>query len=524
VTRIDGDAGAEGSRAATRVDPDIRPIVGAVEGSRAWLRDAHAVRRLWERDHTLWQDDPTEVTDRLGWLDLPEDARGRLAELEDVARGAADAGCTHALVLGMGGSSLFPLVLAETFAGSRLELRVLDSVDPAAIRAAERSLPLDRTFVVASSKSGTTVETRTLLAHTWEVIGDGGRFAVVTDPGTPLEELAEELGFAAAVQAPSDVGGRYSALTPFGLLPAALLGVDLGALLDRAAGMADACRSQDPRENPGAELAAIIGGAARSGRDKLTLVLPDRISTFGAWVEQLVAESTGKEGVGVLPVVGEPVGPPEAYGTDRLFVAYGDVPGLDELAGAGHPVVRIPLDGDPLALGAEVVRWEVTTALLGALLGINPFDQPDVEAAKRAAKELLAGGVPEGERGRFGDLVTTLRPGDYLAILAYVPPDAPVVDELERVRAGLRDRYRVAVTLGVGPRYLHSTGQLHKGGPDTGVFAMVIGEDEEDLPIPGEDHGFATLKRAQAAGDLHALREAGRRAELVELDDLSSRR
>lgn len=512
----------ERGTAGTWEDAHLDPIASAFEDARARLGDDDAVDRMWSRDHTLWQEDPREVADRLGWLDLPATAAEGIGELEVFARGCVEDGLTHALLLGMGGSSLFPLVLAETSRGDRLELVVLDSVDPAAIRRTVNALPLDRTLVIASSKSGTTAETRSLLAYLWDRSGVPERFTVVTDPGTPLEELARERGFRAIFTAPEDVGGRYSALTPFGLLPATLAGTDLPGLLASAQTMAERCRATDDT-NPGAALATVMAAATGAGRDKLTLVLPEPIAALGAWVEQLVAESTGKQGVGVLPVVGEPVGPPEVYGHDRLFVAYGEPDGLQALAAEGQPVLWLAT-GDVNDLGAEVVRWEAATALTGALLGINPFDQPDVEAAKRAAREALTTGAPRPEIEALGPLLDAVRPGGYLALLAYVDPDSPVIDELETVRVGLRDRLRVPVTLGIGPRYLHSTGQLHKGGPDGGVFALLFDDGDEDLPVPGEEHTFATLERAQAAGDLTALREAGRIAARVSLDELIAER
>jgi hypothetical protein len=274
------------------------------------------------------------------------------------------------------------------------------------------------------------------------------------------------------------------------------------------------------QDNPGLQLAAALAGAARAGRDKLTLVIEARFATFGAWIEQLIAESTGKQGSGIVPVVGEPVGDPEVYGDDRLFVGIGvEASLLEPLADAGHPVVTLPLD-EPVDLGSQVLRWEIATALAGAALGINPFDQPDVEAAKDAARDALDTGVQPVEPQPARELLDTVESGDYLVIQAYVDPDSPLVNELQEVRVALRDRFRVATTLGVGPRYLHSTGQLHKGGPDSCVVLQVVGDGGEDLPIPGEEHGFAALEAAQAAGDLRALRDRGRRAGRVTLDDL----
>jgi transaldolase/glucose-6-phosphate isomerase len=489
----------------------------------AELRDRKAIHRLADRDHTLWQQDPTEVADRLGWLSLPGEAAEVAEDLAGFAAEVAEAGFTHALVLGMGGSSLFPMVVAGDLAPADggLTLSVLDSIDPAAVRRTERELPLERTLVIASSKSGTTAETRALLDHFWERIGDPRQFAVITDPGTPLADVARERGMRRRFEARPDVGGRYAALSHYGLVPAALAGVDVAELAHRAGRMDVACADCVPEDaNPALALASILAGAARAGRDKLTLVTGDEAATFGWWLKQLIAESTGKQGTGILPVVDEPLGAPEAYGDDRLFVSIGgDAPRLADLAAAGHPTLRVAV-GDPLDLGTEVLRWEMAVALVGAALGVNPFDQPDVEAAKAAARAALAGETADVDVEPLEPLLAQTQPDDYVAIQAYMDPADPRVEELQRARAVLRDRLRVATTLGVGPRYLHSTGQLHKGGPNTGVFLQVVAEDTENPPIPGEQFGFADLKRAQAAGDLQALRAAGRRAARVDLDEL----
>ena len=487
------------------------------------LVGCEAVERLWRGDHTLWQDDPTEVADRLGWLHSPERMEEGVDGLRAFTERALDDGFTHALVLGMGGSSLFPLVAANALPRSHrgLELTVLDSIDPGALRRTERELPLESTLVVASSKSGTTAETRSLLEWWWARGNDPERFAVVTDPGTPLATLARDRGFRAVFEAQADIGGRYSALSHYGLVPAALAGVDVAELLRRAGRMAAAsavCVS--PERNPALELAAVLAGAARAGRDKLTLIADDPVADFGLWVEQLLAESTGKHRRGIVPIVGEPLGAPEVYGDDRLFIALGGDPArFDALAAAGQPVLTLPID-DPLDLGAEVLRWEIATGLAGAALGLNPFDQPDVEAAKDAARAALRTGVVEPAPEPLGDVLAQLGPRAHLALQAYVDPLDPVVAALQRARIALRDRYRVATSLGIGPRYLHASGQLHKGGPERILVAQVVGDDDEDPPIPGERFGFATLKRAQAAGDVAALRSGGRHAARVDIDDL----
>jgi len=495
-------------------------VAGEAANALAQLEKDDAVARMWQGDHTLWQDDPTEVADRLGWLHSPAEMADRVEELDAFAAEATNDGLRHAVILGMGGSSLFPEVLAKTFAESRLGLHVLDTTDPAAVLRISEELLLDRTLLIPASKSGTTIETTSALSHFWGRVDDGRRFAAITDAGTPLADLAHERGFRALFENRADIGGRYSALSFFGIVPAALMGAIPAGLLSSAHQMLDGCGAGVPAAaNPGARLAAVLAGAARSGRDKLTVLMPPTVSSFGSWLEQLVAESTGKHGTGLLPVVDEPVGPPDVYGKDRVFVSYGTGGELDALASAGHPVVVLPVP-EPTALGGEVVRWEIATALLGALLGINPFDQPDVAAAKDATARVLREGLPELPTQPVEVLTGQLRAGDYLALQAYVDPGSPLVDELERVRIVLRDRHRVATTLGLGPRYLHSTGQMHKGGPATGVFLQVVGDDPVDADIPGQSYGFARLKQAQAAGDLEALQSRGLRAGRVELADL----
>ena len=518
--RVKADAMRSNARPGLR---RLGPITHEVEAALADLTGRDAVRRLWRRDHTLWQEDPTEVADRLGWLLVPGEMEAEVERLRRFTRDARADGLTHALILGMGGSSLFPLVIARTFPASDggLELHVLDSDDPTAIRRVERDLPLERTLVVASSKSGTTAETRSLLEYFWNVLRRPEHFAVITDPGTPLARLGRERRFRAVFRARADIGGRYAALSHFGLVPAALAGVDVAELLHRAGRMAAASADCVPdAENAGLQLGATLAGAVRAGRDKLTLVIDGRVAALGAWIEQLIAESTGKRGVGIVPVVGEPLGAADVYGNDRIFVGIGVDPVLLEpLADAGHPVVALPFD-ELADLGAEVLRWEIATALAGAALGINPFDQPDVEVAKDAARKALEAGAQPVATRTVDELLDELEAGDYLAIQAYIDPEDPVTAELERVRTILRDRHRVATTLGIGPRYLHSTGQLHKGGPGSGVFLQLVPGVDEDLAIPGERFGFRALEKAQAAGDLQALHDRGRRAGRVDLADL----
>lgn len=504
----------------------------AADEAAADLDRRQAVRRAWERDHTLWRNDPTEVADRLGWIFSPDQMAHEVEDLDRFARGCAEDGLTHALVMGMGGSSLFPAVMARTFGrhpgAEGLELAVLDTTDAGAIRRLADELPLDHTLFVAASKSGSTLETQSHLALFWDRVGRPEQFAVITDPGSALGRLGTERKFRRVFEARPDIGGRYSALSHFGLVPAALAGVDVAGLLRRAGRMVASCAPGIPAdEQPGLRLGAVIGAAVRAGRDKLTLLLPSEVASFGPWLEQLLAESTGKDGTGVVPIVGEPLGPPEVYGQDRLFVSIGSpdrsgptvAPALAALEAAGHPVVVLPF-AEPLDLGTEVVRWEMATALAGVVLGINPFDQPNVAEAKAATASVLESGVPDVPIEALESLLGLLRPGDYLAIQAYVDPESPVVGRIEAARAALRDRHQVATTVGIGPRFLHSTGQLHKGGPPTGVFVQVLGEDGGDLAIPGQPFGFSTLEAAQAAGDLATLRRRGLRAGRVSLDEL----
>jgi glucose-6-phosphate isomerase len=482
------------------------------------------LERIWARDHTVWKDDPREIVNRLGWLTVTDLMRERVGDLEGFAARAAADGLRTAVLLGMGGSSLAPEVLMSTFGAAEgaLELLVLDTTHPGAIERVTRSLELPETLFVVASKSGTTIETMSHLAHFWELVPDGSRFAAITDPGTPLEALATERAFRAVFVNPEDIGGRYSALSFFGLAPAALIGAPLPGLLDRADEMRAASGPPTTAsDSPAASLGALMGEAARLGRDKLTTLMPEAIVGLGDWVEQLVAESTGKEGTGIVPVVGEPPAPVDAYGEDRLFVATGDHDGIDPIERAGHPVARLGA-GEPATLGGEFFRWELATAIAGHVLGINPFDQPNVQEAKDATSRILAEGQVEDPG--FDDaraLLDGIRPGDYVSILAYLDPTPETEDALDRGRLSIRDRHRVATTVGFGPRFLHSTGQLHKGGPDTGVFLQVAdARRETDVPIPGRPYSFGTLIDAQAAGDLRSLRARGRRVARVTLDAL----
>ncbi len=508
-------------------------LAGAVEARLLAWREEGAAAKLFGRDHTLWFSEPVpELTDRLGWLDLPETMEERLQEFAGLADAVRSDGIERVVLLGMGGSSLAPEVFAQTFgaAAGFPELRVLDTTHPAAVAARTAELDPERTLFLVASKSGGTVETLSLFRHFWKVLenldGRGRRFVAVTDPGSPLEALAAERGFRAVVTAPPDVGGRFSALSPFGLLPAALLGMPVDRLLAFGRRALGAHREYD---GPGWELGALLGEAARVGRDKLTFVVSPRIQAFPSWLEQLLAESLGKEEQGVVPVIGEVLQPEGAYTPDRIFVRLRvageeDRPterALDALEAAGHPVVRMEL-AEPLALGEQVILWEVATALAGSILGVNPFDQPDVQLAKEMAGRAMEGGpglgspekVPAGDAPRLdralGPWLAAAEPHRWVAIQAFLAPSPEVDGALTTLRRAVEDRLGLPVTVGYGPRFLHSTGQLHKGGPPTGLFLQLVDRPEADLPIPETDHTFGRLIAAQADGDAAALARRGR--------------
>lgn len=499
--------------------------------------------RMWAKDHRLWSpEEIPELTNRLGWLWLPGET-GQVAEIEDFAglvRGDTD----RVVLLGMGGSSLAPEVYQATFgnADGYPELVVLDSTHPEAVQAVRAASDLGRTLFIIASKSGGTIETLSLFRYFWGQVAAGSddpgrRFVALTDPGSGLEALAHERGFRRIFSTPPDVGGRYSALTAFGLLPAALIGMDIRRLLDSAAAMAEACGPDVPASrNPSLRLAAAIGEAALAGRDKLTYVCAPSVAAFGAWVEQLVAESTGKGGTGIVPVAGEALGGHQVYADDRLFVhiaVAGEDPAgrpaaLEVLQAAGHPIARVTL-GDLYDLGAELFRSEMAVAAAGAILGINPFDQPDVQIAKDLAKKAMSpeglGGAidevstddPEGLRRCLARWYGSLRSGDYIGIHAYLPMRGAAEPILDRMARRLRDSSRSPVTLGYGPRFLHSTGQLHKGGADKGVFLQIVDRPAPDVVIPEAGFTFGKLIEGQSAGDFQALSGRGRRVLRIRL-------
>ena len=526
----------------------------AADATLAALVEKKALRRLWDSDPTLFTPDPAHeksIKSRLGWLRSPALMRSKVGELTAFVDEVRRDGYKHAVLLGMGGSSLCPEVLARSFAGApgALDLHVLDNTDPAAVAAVESKIDLARTLFVVASKSGGTIEIKSFEQYFWakalaasegDVARAGRHFAAITDPDTALGKLAADKKYRRTFLNPADIGGRYSALSYFGLVPAALLAIDVGALIDQGVEMVAASSPVVPvADSPGVRLGAILGAAAKAGHDKLTLVISPEIESLGSWIEQLVAESTGKEGKGIIPIDLEPVGSPDKYGSDRLFV-YSRFEGgahngaldaaIDALERAGQPVVRVAI-GERLALGREFVRWEVATAIAGSVLGVNPFDEPNVTEAKQATAGLLAthakeGALPRPEEvsgpddgARIEKLIASARAGDYFAVCAYFLSTPARERLLTRIRTAVRDRggVHLATTVGIGPRFLHSTGQLHKGGPDKGVFLQLIGDSPHDLPIPAEAYSFATLRNAQALGDLQVLRKRGRRALRVEL-------
>ena len=515
-----------------------------VESALAELQTQQVVPRIWSGDHTVWKPDPTEITNRLGWLTVTGVMREQAPVMEAFADEVRDAGFRHVVLLGMGGSSLGPEVLRRTFgsAPGYPELIVLDSTVPAWVRSVAETVDPARTLFLVSSKSGSTTEPNMFYAFFRDLVEKalgkdlaGQRFIAITDPGTPLEKLAREQGFRRVFLNPPGIGGRYSVLSCFGLVPAFLMGLDATRLLDRADSMQERAASCVPaHQNPGAWLGVVMGVLAGQGRDKLTLVASPSIGSFGLWVEQLIAESTGKEGRGIVPAAGEPlepgIGSLDQYGDDRLFAYLRlDADDNDEcdkairaIEASGQPLVRLDL-ADKYDLGAEFFRWELATAVAGSLLGINPFDQPNVQAAKDITEMALGrfetSGTPPAmeDSASLGKLLAAARPGDYLAVMAYVRQTPGVDQALDALRRKVTERHGIATTTGYGPRFLHSTGQLHKGGPGSGLFLQLTADHGDDLAIPGTPYTFGLLADAQAVGDLQALRGSKRRAVRVDL-------
>lgn len=548
----------------------------SVDAALDELAANNILKRIWERDHTVWRQDPTEIADRLGWLDIAEEmqrlydddsaaavsgdevSQARAWSTAGTIKGLVDAvradGYTQALLLGMGGSSLAPEVFRETFgvAYGYLDLAVLDSTDPGAVLDHDRQFDPAKTLYIVSTKSGGTVETMSLFKYFYNRVVDtvgeeeaGKHFIAITDPGSSLQTLANQHHFRAVFLNDPNIGGRYSVQSYFGLVPAALVGVDVPKLLQRMVAMADGCK-QPSRDNPGLWLGVVLGELMKQQRDKVTLMTSPNIASFGDWVEQLIAESTGKDHTGILPVVHEPPGPPDVYGDDRLFV-YLHLEGddqynaaVDALEAAQHPVARLHLN-DLYDLGGQFFLWEFAVAVAGHLMGIQPFDQPNVESAKVRAREMVkaymeAGALPARQPALtqhgvtvYGDVgggslsevldafISQASEGDYIALQAYVTPSPEMDEALRALRTTLRDRTRLATTVGYGPRFLHSTGQLHKGDRGNGLFIQFTSDAVEDVPIPDEAGqsqsaiSFGVLKLAQAMGDREALLENSRR-------------
>ncbi len=557
-------AGVRSQRQDYRLPDDL---AASVKASLEDWRANGKVKRLWARDATLWTG--SDEGEWLGWLGIVDDQLGHIEELKKIAEGIRRDGFSHALLLGMGGSSLCPEVLKTTFGklpGSP-ELFVLDSIDPAQVKTFESKVDLASTLFIVSSKSGATLEPNSLHQYFFErvkqVVGEkeaGHRFIAVTDPGSKMQRVAERDGFRHIVFGMPSIGGRYSALSNFGMVPAAIMGVDADKFLNRTQAMVHACaESVSPQDNPGVVLGIMLGVLANAGRDKVTIVTSPGIRGLGAWLEQLLAESTGKQGRGLIPIDQEDLGPPSVYGKDRIFVylridsapdATQDT-AIEVLEKAGHPVVRIAV-ADAYDLGQEFFRWEIATAVAGAIIAINPFDQPDVEASKVATRKLTAefektGALPPekpifeeggiklftdarnaatlaqavgGDKtmvGYFRTHLNRLGTGDYMALLAFIEMNEPHDRELQAMRHAIRDARRVATCLGFGPRFLHSTGQAYKGGPNSGVFIQITCDDAADIPVPGQKYSFGVMKAAQARGDFEVLAERNRRALRVHL-------
>ncbi len=501
-----------------------------------WIEKGN-VARLWAKDPTLWTN--TGEENWLGWLDIVDQQVDSVAELQKLAEDVKARGFEHLLLLGMGGSSLGPEVLRMTF-GKKAgfpEVHVLDSTDPAQVKTFENKVDLSKTLFFVSSKSGSTLEPNIFKQYFFDRVKNPSQFIAITDPGSHMQKVAEDDKFWKILYGWKSIGGRYSVLSNFGMGPAAAMGIDVARFLHETQVMVGRCHAE-PAKNPGVALGLMLGTACNSGRDKLTIVASPGLYDVGAWLEQLVAESTGKIGKGIIPLDREPLGPPHVYGNDRVFVYLrleGQVEkaheiGIAALEAAGQPVIKITLP-DAYHLGAEFFRWEIATAVAGAIIGINPFDQPDVEASKIATKKLTSefektGSLPAEApllvtdpdlTDKVRELLGSIQPGDYFAVLGYVEMNDSNENQLQSIRSMIRDSKKVATCMGFGPRFLHSTGQAYKGGPNSGVFLQITCDDAADLPVPGNTYSFGVVKAAQARGDLEVLVERKRRALRVHL-------
>ena len=544
------------------------PLMQAVQATLNDWQSGAKMARLWRGDPSLWTSD--DENKWIGWLPIVEEQLTQLSQLTAATADAAKAGFTHALLLGMGGSSLCPEVLKITYGkqSGHPELHVLDSTDPAQIKSIEGQVDLARTLCIVASKSGSTLEPNIFKQYFFDRMQQvvekgkaGDHFIAITDPGSKMQQVAERDHFRKIFFGVASIGGRYSALSNFGMVPAAIMGLDLAKFLQRTNEMVQACKPEVPADqNPGAVLGAILGTLGNLGRNKVTIITSPGIHDLGAWLEQLIAESTGKIGKGLIPVDREALGAPEVYGNDRVFVhlRLANEPDtaqkqkLDALRAAGHPVVEIEL-ADTYDLGQEFFRWEIATAVAGSILKINPFNQPDVEASKIVTRQLTeayekTGKLPEespifdqggiklftdernaanlkglagSDRSLTGFLrahLSQINPGDYMALLAYIEMNSAHEETLQAMRHAVQDRKHVATCLGFGPRFLHSTGQAYKGGPNSGVFLQITCDDANDLPVPGQKYTFGTVKAAQARGDFQVLADRKRRALRVHLN------
>lgn len=516
---------------------------------------AQFARKIWDRDASLWTN--SGESDWLGWLDIVDQQLARIEEFESFARDVRARNFADVLLLGMGGSSLCPEVLEMTFGKAEgfPGMHVLDSTDPAQIKTTQSKIDVSNTLFIVSSKSGSTLEPNIFKQYFLDLAKDPSRFVAVTDPGSKMEQVAKTDGFWKVFYGIKSIGGRYSALSDFGMIPAAAMGMDVRRFLQSAKKMVELCKLPDAADNPGVALGMRLGQHALGGLDKVTLVASPAIADLGAWLEQLLAESTGKIGRGLIPVDREPLGSPGVYGHDRIFVYERYLPGPDvsqetalkALEHAGHTIVRLDVQ-DKYDLGQEMFRWEIATAVAGAIIGINPFDQPDVEASKVATRELTSayeesGALPAetpifeadgiklftdeknaaglGAHSSLPDYLAAhlgrISPGDYFALLAYIEMNQEHEEALQNIRRRVRDAKRVATCLGFGPRFLHSTGQAYKGGPNSGVFLQITAEPSVELPVPGQKYTFGTVEAAQARGDLQVLFDRKRRALRVHL-------
>jgi glucose-6-phosphate isomerase len=531
----------------------------AVQAEIDTLNGQDFTTRFWQKDATLWTQDAEaqqSVRSFMGWLDSPEVLTKAVSEIVGFVADVKAAGFQHVVVMGMGGSTMAPIVFERSFEQQGLPLSILDTTDPGTVAELEKSIPLEHTLFIVASKSGTTAEPLAFGDYFYDKVkaikGDkaGENFVAITDPGSKFVTQATQEGYRKIFLNFAEVGGRFSALTYFGLVPAALYGIDIAALLHGAVDMMRACGAHGPvADNPGLQLGAAIGVLAKQGRDKLTLITPESLSSLGLWLEQLLAESTGKEGKGILPVAGEPLGRPDEYGTDRVFVYVGydnepDQANIDKLTAleqAGHPVIIIRL-GNALDLGREFYRWEIGVAVSGIVLAINPFDQPNVQAAKTATDKLMKEVTEKGQLpspgqpaatqdgvAYYGDVTGAdaagvlqaffqqAQPGNFMTLQAYLHETEELNQALAEIRQLVQDKLRIATTSGYGPRFLHSTGQYHKGGPNNGLFVQFTADHPQDLPLPGRTYTFGTFENAQAQGDLQALRDNGRRALHIHL-------